>query len=351
MFDQIQTWWQSWTENTTPETRALIQQAGLAVAALLGGHIFGSIVARFLRSRNFDAALRLSDPPSDAEGRSGFTPTFVASMLVRVTVWAAAGSWIARQQGWVELAGTLGLVISRSWALAAVLVGALALSALVVRRLMDCFQGLPGAAAATAPARNGAAGSPRGVAGALAAGVYGLVLLLALLVTADLFDWPLTRNSAQALWQLAQHLLVAGAALLIGGLGARWARDLVTADTTTSPEKLAGQYTALGIVATSTVLAVAVLLSSAGLLFALAALALLGGGLWLARRQLPDVAAGLELRAHKVSEVELEGAPWQVAHVGLVESDVCRGGAFHRLQNRLVLDARMHGERAGAAAR
>ena len=57
-----------------------------------------------------------------------------------------------------------------------------------------------------------------------------IVVLLGLLVTADLFDWPLTRSSAQALWQFAQHFMVAGAALLIGSLGARWARDLATPD-------------------------------------------------------------------------------------------------------------------------
>src|SRR5262249_54513826 len=132
---------------------------------------------------------------------------------------------------------------------------------------------------------------------------------------ADLFDWPLTRTSAAVLWQFAQHLFIAVAALLIGVLGARWARDVVTAESGLSPQKLAGQYTALGIVAVSTVLAVSVLLSSAGLLFGLAALAILGGGLWAVRHHLPDVAAGLALRAHKVSEVQIEGAPWQVAQV------------------------------------
>lgn len=346
MLDQLHTWWQTWRASTPPETQALLHQGGVALAALLGGHLLGSIVARFLRARNFDAVLGVSGPPAGAEEHRGLTPAFVAGVLVRLTVWAAAGAWLARQHGRAELADTLGLVIQRGWALAGVLVAALAVAGLVARRLTDCLQGLPG----VGPARNGAAGPARGVAGALAAGVYGLVLLLALLVTADLFDWPLTRTSAQALWQLAQHLLVASAALFIGVLGARWALDLVTAEAAT-PEKQAGQYTALGVVAASTVLAVGVLVSSASLLFGLSALAALGCGLWLVRRHLPDVAAGLQLRTQKVREVELEGAAWQVSKVGLVASDVSRAGAFHRLQNRQVLESRSRGERAGAGAR
>ena len=38
-----------------------------------------------------------------------------------------------------------------------------------------------------------------------------------------------------------------------------------------------------------------------------------------------------------------EGAAWQVADVGFLSSHVCRDGAVHRIQNRAVLDARMHG--------
>ena len=348
---QLQTWWQTWWSSLTPEMQALLQQGAVVLGALVVGHILGWIVARFLRAWNFDSVLGLWDPPPGVEEKRRITPTFVAGMLVRLTVWAVAGSWLARQHGQVELASTLGLVVSRSWALAGVLVGALALAGLVARRLIACLQGLPGAGPAAAPSGNGAAGSPMGVAGAVGAAVYGLILLLALLVTADLFEWPLTRNSAQALWQLAQHLLIAAAALLIGGLGARWARQLATAEGAASPEKQAGQYTAVGIVAVATVLAVAVVLTSAGLLFGLVALAVLGGGLWLLRHHLPDVAAGLQLRAHKVREVQLEGVPVQVSEVGLVTSVVCKAGLVNRVKNRLVLEARLNGAPTAAGTR
>jgi hypothetical protein len=181
------------------------------------------------------------------------------------------------------------------------------------------------------------------------AGVYGLAVLLALLIAADLFDWPLTRSSTLALWQLAQNLLIAGAALLIGGLGARWARDLVTAEAATSPEKRAGQYTALGIVGATTLLAVAVLLSSAGLAIGLAALAVLGLLLWMVRGYLPDVTAGFQLRAHKLREVWFDGALWQVTEVGFLSTQVCKAGEFHQLQNRLVLETVLHAAPAAAS--
>jgi hypothetical protein len=172
------------------------------------------------------------------------------------------------------------------------------------------------------------------------------------LIAADWFDWPLTRTSAQALWQFAQNLLIAGAALSIGCLGARWAHDLVTpGHGTPSPEKLAGQYTALGIVATTTVLAVTVVLSSAGVLIGLAALAFLGLLLWLVRGHLPDVMAGLQLRGHKVRQAWFEGEAWEVVAVGLLTTQLGRAGAFSQMQNRLVLEAHLYGAPTEAAAR
>ncbi len=344
MLEELQTWWQ----NTTPETRLALREGSLALAALLCGHFLGSRVARTLRAWNFDAALRLpSSTHPGAEAGRGFTPTLVAGMLVRLTVWAAAAWWLARQHGMEELAGTLGLIINRAWALAAVLVAALALGRLLASRVIDCLK----AGSEAMASRNGAASSTRGVAGAVGAAVYVLVVLLALLIAADLFDWPLTRSSAQALWQFAQHLLIAGAALLIGCLGAGWARDLVMLEGAASPEKRAGQYTGLGIVAATTMLAVAVLLFSAGVLFGLAALAILGLAVWLVRGHLPDLAAGLQLRAHKVSEVWFDGAPWQVTEVGLLTTEVGRAGGCSRVKNRDVLEARMHGAPAQASRR
>ena len=68
--DQLQTWWLG----TTPATQATFQAGGVVLAALLGGYLLGVLVARNLRSWNFDAALRLpgSSPP-DLEADRGFT--------------------------------------------------------------------------------------------------------------------------------------------------------------------------------------------------------------------------------------------------------------------------------------
>jgi hypothetical protein len=330
----------------------VLQAVSVILAAVLCGHFLAAMVVRVLRERHFDAALRLPGAARPGpEPSHGITPTLVAGLLVRLTLLASAAWWLAHKHDRDDLANTLALIINRTWALAAVLVAALGLGSLLAHRLIDCLHGLAKTGAEAAPSRNGTAGPRWDAAGAVGAGAYGLVVLLVLLIAADVFNWPLTRSSALALWQLAQHVLIAGAALLIGWLGARWARELATPDAATSPEKRAGQYTALGIMAATTVLAVAVLLSSAGVLIGLAALGILGFLLWLARGYLPDVTAGLQLRAHKVTEVWFDGAPWQLTEVGLLTTQLTRAGAFYRLQNRLVLEARLHGEPAETTPR
>jgi hypothetical protein len=341
MFEQLQTWWQG----VPPQAQAAAREAGLVVVVLLAGHFLGAMVARLLRARDFDATLRLpgAAPPGP---HPGITPTFLAGVLVRLTVWGGLAWWLARQHDRPEVAATLALVISRTWALATVLVVSLALASLLARRVMECLQ-RPDVLAA----RNGAGASPHGLAGVVGAGVYLLVLLLALLVAADFFDWPLTRSSALALWEIAQRLLTAGSALLIGCLGARWARDLMTAPPGASPEQSAARYTALGIVAATTLLAVALLVSSASLLLGLGVLGVLGLLLWLVRDHLPDISAGLQLRAHRVREVCLDGDAWKVAQVGLLATEVTRAGACNRLPNRQVLQARLHGAPLSASPR
>jgi hypothetical protein len=347
MLEHLQTWWQQ----IPPEVQAYLPTVGVVLGALLGGYVLGKIVGAVLRGRNFDSALRLPGPPPGPEAARNFTPTVVAGLLVQLTVWAGAGWWLARQHGQDQLAATLVLIVGRTWTVAAVLAAALAVATLLTRRLLDCLQGpAQGGAEGWLP-RAAAAAAPGNTAGVVGAGVYGLVMLLALLIAADLFDWPLTRNSAQALWQLAHNLLIAGAALLVGGLGARWARDLATPDGASSPEKRAGQYTGLGIVAATTILAVAVLLSGAGLPLALAALAVVGYLLWLARGYLPDVTAGLQLRGHKVRELSFNGTPWQVTAVGLLTTQLMRGGEFYHLQNRLALEALFQAAPAAAGPR
>ncbi len=341
MLDELRIWWQN---NTNPELRQNAQTIGLVLAALLGGHILGAMTARGLRAKKFDVALRLpGSSPGGVEAEHGITPTYLMGLLVRLTVWGGAGWWLAHKYGRNELADTLVLLLKRTWAVALVFTTALGLGSMLARRVMDCLRGLrkPGEGVA----------SRWDIPGLMGAAVYLVIVLLVLMMAADVFDWPLTRSSALALWGLAQNLLVAGAALLIGSLGARWARDLASVEGATTPEKRAGQYTGLTIMAATTVLAVAVLVSSAGLLIGLASLACLALLLWLTRGYLPDVMAGLQLRLHAVREVFFENEAWQVTEVGLVTSQVCRRGEFCRLQNRVVLEARLQGTPSEAAPR
>ncbi|MCI0682434.1 MAG: hypothetical protein L0Y71_10035 [Gemmataceae bacterium] len=336
--EELQTWWQE----LSPEFHSGLRTVGLVLAALVAGHILGKIAARTLRARNFDAVLRLpgSAPTPPAEIDAGITPTFLIGMLVRLTIWAWAGWWFANQYGRVEIAERLGLIISRSWAFAGVLIVILALGSLLANRLVGFLQGgmKPGADAPSLGYGTQPTAAPRhGAADAVAVAVYVLVGLVVLLIAADMFDWPLTRSSAQLLWQLAQKLLTVAATLLIGLLGARWAREMV-AEPAATTEKRAGQFTALGMLAISIFLSLGVLLSNANLLLGLAALAFLGVGLWLCRGYLPDISAGLQLRMQHVREVWFDGVPWQVADIGILTSQLCRDGAVHRVHNKAVLD-------------
>jgi hypothetical protein len=346
MLNELQTWWQ----DATPETRAAVWDIGIGFAAFLGGILSGAITGRILRSWNFDGAFGLTySPPPGSESRGGFTPTRAVAMLVRLTVWAAAGWWFARRYDRPEIADTLSLVATRIWSLTALVTAALAIAGLLARRVVDCLQGpLPGWGGAGA-SRNGAADN-RDTAGWVGAGVYALVVLFALLTAADAFDWPLTRTAAAALWQFVQQLFTAGAALLIAYLGATWARHLATSVGPVTPTQRAGMFTALALVGGTTVGAVATLLSGRGIVIGFLLVPVLGGLLWLARGYLPDVLAGLKLRWNKISQVWLDGAAWDVAGVGLLRAEIGRAGECGRVPNHLILEAAESGF-PGAAAR
>ena len=322
MFYELETWWQS----ITPEMQAALQEGSVAVAALVCGYFLGAMVTRVLTGVRFDASLRLpSTSPTAPEVDRGITPSVVAGFLVCLTVWAAAAWWVAQQHGHVEFAGTLGAIITRTWGLAALLVVFLTLGKMLSQRLMDCLHPESSGGPTTTRFQTSETSKPvevshRGLAGAVGAGAYVLVLLLVLLIAADSFDWPLSRSAASALWQLAQHLLLAVAALFIGCLGARWARDMITAESAASPEKRFGEYTATALVATTTVLAVGVLLFGAKVLVVVAAIAITGFLAWSVRAYVPDVTAGLQLRSYKVAEVRLDAEqPWQVVATGLLK--------------------------------
>ena len=340
MPEEFQSWWQ----NLSPQTRALGLDGAAVLAALLVGQIAGVLASRFLRGRGFNSMFRVTPPSADIfDDTRSFTPAWFAGMLVRLTVWAAAAWWLLRGHGKPDTADSLAKLGGQIWGVAVALTAALALAGLLARRVIECLEGV------TPAARSGGT-SPRSIAGAVGAGIYALVLLLMLLTVADSFDWPQTRHAAASLWQLALNLLTAGAAVLVGWLGARWARECTSPHGATAqpqPE----QQTALGIVAVTTALAVALLLFGGGLGIGVALIAVVAALLYMGRGRLPDLIAGLKLRKDKIGTVWFNGAPWQVGQIGLLHSDVGRGGEIYRLPNCQVLEASGQAESAPETGR
>src|SRR5262245_25769569 len=134
MLEELQTYWQEFTP--TPEMYQAAQIGGVIVGALLLGRIVAGMVTRRLRAHNFDLALRLPGPaPVAGTVQHGFTPTVIAGLLVRLTIWAAAAWWLSNKLGRADVANTLSLMVSRAWAVAAMLVTVLALGSLLAHRL------------------------------------------------------------------------------------------------------------------------------------------------------------------------------------------------------------------------
>jgi hypothetical protein len=337
MPDELQSWWQ----NATPQTQAALIDGGLGLAALLVGHLLGVFARRFLDARDFNSLFRVARSSQDYQAERSFSPSTLAGYLVRLTAWAGAAWWLARRQEWPEVANTLALALGRTWAVVGVLTGALAFASLLTRRVMECLG--PQQVEAPVSARHVPPPPRSNVAGAVGAAVFSLVMLLVLLTAADYFEWPLTRTAAAGLWHLAENLLTAGAALLIGGLGARWARDTEAQWNASSSEDRTSKYLSLGVLVGTTAAAVGLLLFGAGLRVGVALVVVGAVVLYVSRGRLFDLVAGLQLRKDKVGTVWFEGTPCQVGEVGLVQSEVSCRGEYFRVPNRQILDAAKRG--------
>ncbi len=181
--------------------------------------------------------------------------------------------------------------------------------------------------------------------------VYGVVALLVMLIAADLLGWTATGSAGAAVWQLGLRLVSAGVALLIGWLGARWARTQIPADAEThSPTEQARIYTALAILGCATVLAITLLADNLQMLVGLLAVLLLAVVLWPLRGYIPDYWAGRLLRGQRVRQVRIEGAWFQLNEVGLLGSQLTRGDEKLTLRNRLVMDAYLQANGTDGAA-
>src|SRR5262249_17381692 len=110
--------------------------------------------------------------------------------------------------------------------------------------------------------RPGGGPEPRvsGVTALAGVAVYGVAFLLVLLIAADLFGWALTGGVVAAAWSLLLRALTAGAALLIGWLGYRWARSLSFPPTEEAPPPArAVHYASLAILTGATLIAISLL--------------------------------------------------------------------------------------------
>jgi hypothetical protein len=340
----LQAWWQS----LTPDSQALLRDGAVLLGAFLAGQVLGRVVGQKLQATNFDASLRVPwSQPSTGELTESqtLTPTRMVGGLVRWTVWGAAVWWVAHQHGWAGPARALELIAGRVWVLAVVLVLALYLGRFVAEQLIDFLKSAPLEKKLEEWSPRAAGPEQRASVVVLAgAVVYGVAAGLVLLIAADLLGWTMTGAAVAAVWHLALLLLTGGAALLIGWLGAHWARALATPDVATaSPPALASYYTALGILVGTTLLAVTLLAGSSQPLAGLVLVLLLALVLWPLREHVRDVWAGILLKSQKVQQVRIDGEWCQLYSVGLLVSQLTRGEERLTRRNRLVLEAYLQG--------
>jgi hypothetical protein len=338
----LQAWWQ----DLTPSSQAFLRSLAVLLGAFLAGLVVGRVVFRRLRARDFDASLRAPWLPKAREGPWSFTPSGLVSGLVCCTAWGAGVWWLATEQGGAAFARALEWAAGRIWSLAAVLIVALYLARFLAGQVIELLRSAPLSEKLDSwlpRAREDREPRVSGVAALAGIAVYGVVLLLVLLIAADLFGWALTGSVVVAAWFLLLHVVTAGTALLIGWLGYRWALSLTFSEIEAAPPGRAAHYVALGIVAGTTLLAIALLAATLQGVVGVGFVLLLGFVLWSLRGYVPDVWAGILLKRQKVQHVRLDGELSQVGEVGLLTTRLHRQEEQLTLRNRLVLDAHLQG--------
>lgn len=351
MPDSLREGWftlQAWWQDLTPDSQVFLRDVAVLLGAFLAGEVVARLARRRLRAGDFDASVRAPWLPAAGGGRAAarpFTHTGLVSALVRCTAWGAGVWWLAAAHGESALARTLEWVAGRVWSLAAVVVVSLYLARFLAGQVIELLQSGPLSETLDAwLPRGGGFREPRGSAAAALAGtaVYGVVFLLVLLVAADLFGWAQTGGVVAAAWSLLLHAVTAGTALLIGWLGYRWARRLTSAEIEAAPPPArASHYTALGILAGATLLAIALLAATIQGVVGVAFVLLLAFMLWPLRGYVPDVWAGILLKGQKVQHVHLDGELSQVGEVGLLTTRLHRQEEQVSRRNGIVLEAHL----------
>jgi hypothetical protein len=350
MSDSLPEGWfalQAWWQGLTPDSQVFLRGAAVLLGAFLAGLVVGRLACRRLRAANFDASLRAPWLPSAGGGRAEarpFTPTGLVSGLVCCTAWGGGVWWLATDRGWAALARTLEWVAGRVWSLVAVLIVALYLARFLAGQVIELLQSPPlGEKLDGWLPRPSGGGEPRvrGVAVLAGTAVYGVALLLVLLIAADLFGLALTGSAVAAAWSLLLHAVTAGGAMLIGWLGYRWASGLTSEEVEAAPPARAAHYAALGIVAGTTLLAIALLAATLQGLVGVAFVLLLAFVFWPLRGYVADVWAGILLKWQKVQQVRLDGELSRVGEVGLLTTRLQRQEEQLTRRNRLVLEAHL----------
>src|SRR5262249_21579672 len=105
----------------------------------------------------------------------------------------------------------------------------------------------------------------------------------------------------------------------------------------------ATHYVVLGILAGTTLLAIALLAATLQGVIGVAVVLLLAFVLWPLRGYVPDVWAGFLLKGQKVQQVRLDGELSQVEEVGVLTTRLQRQGEQVSRRNGLVLEAHLQG--------
>jgi hypothetical protein len=341
---------ESW-QALVPEAQVGLRAAGVFAITLVAARAAGWLVGRRLRADHFDAAFRRPWAPTPAAGRSDPnppttpTPTRLVTGLVRWTVWAG-GLWaLAYLHGWTELTHQIEWVAGRVWALTAAVLTALYLSRLFTAALVEVVRVTPlrdkfdGWQQPAAVGREARPGGPAVVMGFVADGV---MVLLVLLIAADLTGLALAGEALAAAWHLVLHLFTAGVALLIGWFAARSVRAQSAADAAPASTPAGfGSYTASIVLGAAALLAILLMAGNFPTYVGLVLLVVLGMLAWPAQRWLPDVYAGVLLRAQHVKEVRIDGGTYPVGPVGLLQTQLTYPEGVQTRGNRVVLDAHL----------
>jgi hypothetical protein len=336
-----------------PEARLAIRAVVTIVVTFVVARVAGWLTDRWLRAAHFDALFRRPwlPPPTGGLAPHRPTPTSLLTLLVKLTVWCG-GVWaFAYLSDQMDAASSMRWFLGRVWAIVATILAAVYLSRLFTGKLVEVLQSSPlkeklDAWQSPAAMRESRVGGPVVVAGFVADLV---VVLLVLLVAADLTNLTLAGQALQAAWQVFLHLFTAAVALLIGWLGARAVRAQTTTDVipASSAARFAA-YTAVSVMAGAALLAILFLAGNFPTYFGLILLVVVVMLVWPAQHWLPDIYAGFLLRMQGVKEVRIDDAPFPVATVGLVQTQLTAPAGPLTWRNRAVLEAHLENRRAAA---